>query len=98
MQNQAHTESTMRSASAAGRMANAQALHPAAAGSYRGIELARDLLSRLFRHLPLKLTLRLWDDSTLQVGAGDAGAEQSRFELVFRNPEVVYSAVLGRDP
>ena len=34
----------------------------------------------------------------MQVGANDPAAQESPFALVFRNPEVVCSAVLGRDP
>jgi cyclopropane-fatty-acyl-phospholipid synthase len=99
MQNQVHTESTMRSASAAsGRMSNVQALQGTTTESYRGIELASDLLTRLFQRLPLRLTLRLWNDATVQVGAVDSKAPESPFTLVFRSPEVVCSTVLGRDP
>ncbi len=68
------------------------------AGTYRGAELASDLLSRLFRRLPMRLTLRLWNGANLQVGAADACTPESSFALVFRTPEVVCSAVLGRDP
>ena len=42
--------------------------------------------------------MRLWNGDTLQVGAADAQARESAFSLVFRTPEAVYSAVLGRDP
>jgi cyclopropane-fatty-acyl-phospholipid synthase len=98
MQNRVPTESTM-SPAAGGRMSNAQARRaPVTGGAYRGSELASDLLARLFRRLPLSLTLRLWNGDTLRVGAGAADARESPFELVFRNPEVVCSAVLGRDP
>jgi cyclopropane-fatty-acyl-phospholipid synthase len=69
---------------------------PAAIRTYRGDALAADLLARLFGRLPLSLTLRLWNGVTLQVGAVDAAP--AAFALVFRNPEVVCSAVLGRDP
>jgi cyclopropane-fatty-acyl-phospholipid synthase len=99
MQNQVNTEATMRSASAgAGRMPDAQSLQARRAGPYRGGELASDLLTRLFRRLPLSLTVRLWDDTTWQVGAIHSGAQESPFSLVFRSPEAVCSAVLGRDP
>ena len=56
------------------------------------------MLTRLFHRLPFKLTLRLWNGDTVQVGATDSAAQESTFALVFRNPEVVCSAVLGRDP
>src|SRR3979490_2099958 len=102
MQNQAHdqvpTKSAMRPASAAGGpTSNAQAQRAFSGGAYRGSELAADLLTRLFRRLPMNLTLRLWNDATVRVGA-DPGAQESHFALVFRTPEVVCSAVLGRDP
>src|ERR1700727_964793 len=99
MQNQAHTDSTLHSAAAAGsRMPDAQEGQEPVAGNYRGSELASDLLTRLFHRLPFKLTLRLWNGATVQVGATDSAAQESTFALVFRNPEVVCSAVLGRDP
>jgi len=90
----------MDSAQAAGgRMPGAQGLPLSSAGSsFRGIELASDLLTRLFRRLPFSLTLRLWNGAALRVGAIESGAKSAPFELVFRNPEVVCSAVLGRDP
>jgi cyclopropane-fatty-acyl-phospholipid synthase len=66
--------------------------------SFRGSELAADLLTRLFRRLPLKLSVRLWNDVALSVGGSDAAAPDSPFVLVFRNPEAVCAAVLGRDP
>src|SRR5260221_11057338 len=98
MQNQVHTQSAMHPTSAAGSpMSNAQPLHVSTGGAYRGSELASDLLTRLFRRLPMGLTLRLWNGATVRVGA-DSGAQEPPFELVFRNPEVVCSAVLGRDP
>jgi len=98
MQNQVHTESAMRPASAAGGpMSNAQTRRTPSGDAYRGSELAADLLTRLFRRSPINFTLRLWNEATLRVGA-DPGALESPFALVFRNPEVVCSAVLGRDP
>jgi cyclopropane-fatty-acyl-phospholipid synthase len=99
MENQIHTESALSSTSVTrSRMSVAETLPGAAAGPYRGAELAAELLTRLFHRLPLTLNLRLWNDVTVRVGAAGAGAEVSRFTLVFRNPEVVCSAVLGRDP
>src|ERR1700736_2043557 len=98
MQNQAHTRSAMPPPSAAdGPMSTAQAPRASSAGAYRGGELATDLLTRLFRRLPMSLTLRLWNGATVRVGA-DSSAQESAFALVFRNPEVVSTAVLGRDP
>jgi cyclopropane-fatty-acyl-phospholipid synthase len=51
---------------------------------------------RLFRRYPQGLTLRLWDGTSIRAGA--ASGEDSPFALVFRTPEAVWSAVLGRDP
>jgi cyclopropane-fatty-acyl-phospholipid synthase len=99
VQNQVHTQSAMRSASAAGgSLSTTPADQAPEAGAYRGSALAADLLTRLFRRLPLSLTLRLWNGETVQVGAVNPGAQASPYTLVFRNPEVVCSAVLGRDP
>src|SRR6202789_1267264 len=99
MQNQANTDSTMRPAApAGGLMPDTEARQKPAAGNFRGSELASDLLTRLFYRLPFKLTLRLWNGDIVRVGASDSAAQESPFALVFRNPEVVCSAVLGRDP
>jgi cyclopropane-fatty-acyl-phospholipid synthase len=54
------------------------------------------LLMRLFRRYPDALTLRLWDGTCVRAGA--ASGRDSPFTLVFHTPEVVWSAVLGRDP
>jgi cyclopropane-fatty-acyl-phospholipid synthase len=99
MQNQVHAESTMSSASAAGNsISSTQVSQAPQSGSYLGSELASDLLTRLFRRLPFGVTLRLWNGATVQAGSVNSGAQDSAFTLVFRNPEVVSSAVLGRDP
>lgn len=99
MQNQIHTQSTLRSAAAVGgSMSNSAAAQAPEVSAYRGGALAADLLTRLFRRLPLSLTLRLWNGETVQVGALSSNAHASAYTLVFRNPEVVCSAVLGRDP
>jgi cyclopropane-fatty-acyl-phospholipid synthase len=39
----------------------------------------------------------LWNGAAVRVGA-ESGAQESPFALVFLNPEVVSTAVLGRDP
>jgi cyclopropane-fatty-acyl-phospholipid synthase len=66
---------------------------------FRGSAQARELLTRLFRRYPGSLNLRLWNGTTVRVGAiAAAGEESSPFTLVFHSPEVVWSAVLGRDP
>jgi cyclopropane-fatty-acyl-phospholipid synthase len=99
MQNQVHTDSTIHApAGAGGRLPGAEAWPEPGTGTYRGSELASDLLTRLFYRLPFGLTLRLWNGAVVRVGASDPAAQESPFALVFRNPEVVCSAVLGRDP
>jgi cyclopropane-fatty-acyl-phospholipid synthase len=98
MKNQMHTESAVTSGSPiTGQVSNA-ANPDVAAASYRGSEQASELLMRLFRRYPGSLTLRLWNGTTLRVGTNAAGAGDSPFTLVFRSPETVWSAVLGRDP
>jgi cyclopropane-fatty-acyl-phospholipid synthase len=96
-------ESAMRTPSSGGARLSSLPAVQASAGAvsesaYRGIDLASDLLTRLFRRLPFRLTLRLWNGAAVHVGALDSGAQESPFTLVFRNPEVVSSAVLGKDP
>ncbi|HEV7613548.1 MAG TPA: cyclopropane-fatty-acyl-phospholipid synthase family protein [Steroidobacteraceae bacterium] len=98
MQNQTHTDSAMGAASAAGTRMSVQALQEPSPSTYRGSELASDLLKRLFDRLPFSITLRLWNGAAVQVGAIESGPQDSRFTLVFRNPEVVCATVLGRDP
>jgi cyclopropane-fatty-acyl-phospholipid synthase len=98
MRNQIHTDSTMGASSRAGTRISVQALQEPSPSKYRGSELASDLLKRLFERLPFSITLRLWNDAAVQVGAIESGPQDSRFTLVFRNPEVVCSTVLGRDP
>src|SRR6202161_3200677 len=98
MRHQAHSESAMHPAAAAAvPMSNTQPLRAPSAATYRGSELAADLLTRLFRRLPMSLTLRLWNGAAVRVG-DDSVAQESPFSLVFRNPEVVSTAVLVRDP
>jgi cyclopropane-fatty-acyl-phospholipid synthase len=89
MNNRMHTESALRSAT--------QAPQDAASG-YQGREMAASLLKRLFKRFPGSVTLRLWDGTTLRVGEKAGSLEESPFTLVFRNPQVIASAVLGRDP
>ena len=86
MNNQMHTESAL----------SGVAKPAGAAARYRGSEQAAELLMRLFRRYPDALTLRLWDGTSIRVGA--AAGRDSPFTLVFRTPEAVWSAVLGRDP
>lgn len=63
----------------------------------RGAGEASELLKRLFRSFDGSLALRLWDGSTLRLGADGPGMEPP-FTLVCRSPSVVRSMVLGRDP
>jgi cyclopropane-fatty-acyl-phospholipid synthase len=94
---QMHTESALSSA-AGSRAAEANAdISQRAAARYRGDAQACKLLTRLFHHYPGRLNVRLWNGTSLRVGRGN-GAEEPGFSLVFRTPEAVWSAVLGRDP
>ena len=68
------------------------------AGADRGIDLAADLLMRLFRQLDRAVALRLWNGAVLTVGNADPGAPPPRFVLAFRHPRAVWSLVLERDP
>jgi cyclopropane-fatty-acyl-phospholipid synthase len=65
--------------------------------SGRGIDLAAELLIRLFRHVETAVPLRLWNGSQLQAGRGPAEPRPA-FALAFRNPRAVWSMVLERDP
>jgi len=68
-------------------------------GIYQGEDLAAALLTRVFQRLPGSLTVRLWSGAPFAVGAETGrAASDPRFVLVFRNPEVVCTMVLGRDP
>jgi cyclopropane-fatty-acyl-phospholipid synthase len=97
MNNQMHTESALSSRTAINGTATSAAQAPGSA-RYRGAEQAAALLMRLFRRFPGSLALRLWNGTELRAGAGGTGAAVSPFTLVFRSPEAVWSAVLGRDP
>jgi cyclopropane-fatty-acyl-phospholipid synthase len=98
MQNQAGADSAVNVPAAPSRHTLSPQPRLPSAAAYRGAELAADLLSRLFRRLPMRLTLVLWNGAEVKVGAADSGTPDSAFSLVFRNPEVVCLAVLGRDP
>jgi cyclopropane-fatty-acyl-phospholipid synthase len=86
MNNQMHTESAL----------SGVAKSSGASARYRGREQAAELLMRLFRRYQDALTLRLGGGTCIRAGAGSG--RDSPFALVFRTPEAVWSAVLGRDP
>ena len=67
-------------------------------GAHRSADEASELLKRLFRSFDGSLALRLWTGTTLRVGKAATEESESRFTLVCRNPGVVRSLVLGRDP
>jgi cyclopropane-fatty-acyl-phospholipid synthase len=70
-----------------------------AAGSYRGEDLARCLLERIFERVPRTVMVRLWKGPVFRVGAGAPAADPATgFVLCFRNPQAVCTLVLGRDP
>jgi cyclopropane-fatty-acyl-phospholipid synthase len=73
-------------------------VHAPASITDRGADDASDLLKRLFRDFDGSLAVRLWNGTTLRLGAPGAVGVDPRFTLVFRNPGVVRSMVLGRDP
>jgi cyclopropane-fatty-acyl-phospholipid synthase len=98
MTNQMHAESALGKGSPAPGQASTAPSPESALARFRGGEQARELLTRLFRRYPGSLDLRLWNGATFRVGANAAGGADSPFTLVFKSPEAVWSAVLGRDP
>jgi cyclopropane-fatty-acyl-phospholipid synthase len=98
MNNQMHTGSALGSGSPATGQVSRAAAPDGALARYRGSEQAASLLARLFRRYPGSLNLRLWNGTALRVGANAAAGADSPFTLVFKSPEAVWSAVLGRDP
>ena len=95
MNNQMHSESALGAGTSG--PASTAANYQSGVARYRGSAQASKLLTRLFLRYPGKLNVRLWNGAVLRVGAG-ADGEDSPFTLVFRSPETVWSAVLGRDP
>ncbi len=55
------------------------------------------LLARLFRNFHGSILLRLWNGSTLRFGKACQAGSQDAFTLIFHNPRVVRTIVLGRD-
>ena len=97
MNNQMHTESALSGGSSATNQVSGAAASQSGS-AYRGSEQAALLLQRLFRRYPGVLSLRLWDGTAIRAGTHAASGPDSQFALVFRTPEAVWSAVLGRDP
>ena len=98
MTNQMHAESALGEGSPSRGQASTAPSPESALARFRGAEQARELLTRLFRRYPGSLNLCLWNGTAFRVGANAAGGSDSPFTLVFRSPEAVWSAVLGRDP
>ncbi len=63
-----------------------------------GINEAVKLLKRLFRNFDGKLTMRLWNGISLKLGKGITQDFSQSFILIWRNPNILRSIVLGRDP
>lgn len=63
-----------------------------------GIEVAVKLLKRLFSNFDGSLTMRLWNGINLQLGKASTENHSPSFILICRNPNIVRSMVLGRDP
>jgi cyclopropane-fatty-acyl-phospholipid synthase len=97
MNNQMHTESALSGGSPTNEHVSGAAGLKSGTG-YRGSEQAARLLQRLFRRYPGVITARLWDGTCIRAGTDADPAANSPFTLVFRTPEAVWSAVLGRDP
>ena len=97
MNNQMHTESALSAGTPATQQVPGVA-QPQSGAAYRGSEQAAQLLMRLFRRYPGVITVKLWDGSSIRAGTDAASGQDSPFTLVFRRPEAVWSAVLGRDP
>src|SRR5271154_1434573 len=101
MNNQMHSESALGAGAgtrpATSGPSTAAVNYQSGVARYRGSAQASKLLTRLFLRYPGKVNVRLWNGTVLRVGAG-ADTEDPPFTLVFRSPETVWSAVLGRDP
>lgn len=88
---------------ASGVHANNMATEVTALGSkvdvpVRGSDEASAHLKRLFHSFDGSLAMRLWNGSTLRLGAQAAGHSEPPFTLVCHSPSVIRSMVLGRDP
>jgi cyclopropane-fatty-acyl-phospholipid synthase len=68
---------------------------PQAGADERIATLARELLRRVFRHVPVPVMVRLWDGPAFNVAApGSEGA----FVLAFRHPRALSRLILANDP
>ncbi len=63
-----------------------------------GIDEAVNLLKRLFSNFDGNLTMRLWNGITVKLGKAIADDVSPSFTLICRNPNILRSMVLGRDP
>ncbi len=63
-----------------------------------GIDAASALLERLFHSFEGSFAMRLWNGSTLKLGAAAACESEPPFTLVCRNPSVIRAMVPRRDP
>ncbi len=66
--------------------------------SNKGTEEAVKLLRRLFSNFEGSLTMRLWNGINLKLGKASAEDYNPSFILICRNPNIVRSMVLGRNP
>ena len=64
----------------------------------RGADQVSELLKRLFRGFNGHLALRMGNGTTLRLGKACTDQSDPPFTLVCRNPSVVRSMILGRDP
>jgi cyclopropane-fatty-acyl-phospholipid synthase len=66
---------------------------------YRGAALAVTVLTQLFRDYSGSVAVRLWNGEAFSVGtARSPPVTDVPFVLVFRDPQVVSTMILGRDP
>jgi len=62
-----------------------------------GIKEATALLQSLFRGFEGHVALRLWNGTTLHLGAGARAQPEAPFTLIFHSPVAISSIVAGRD-
>lgn len=71
---------------------------PRDAVAYQDADKVSDLLKRLFRSFDGSLALRLWNGTTLRLGAAGPHEADPQFTLVCHHPGFIRSMILGRDP